>query len=113
MSKLDIALLWMLSGLAALAAVVGKLGMALFVLAQDPPADPLELIQWQRRRRWLICSELSALPLFATLGVSATVYFALTPVASVLISMGLGALGFGFLLHALQLVVRRRLEIRE
>jgi hypothetical protein len=111
MSKTDIAILWSLSGLAALAAICGKLGMLLFAVAQDPPADPVEFRHWERRRRWLIYSEFSALPLFATAGVSATIYFSLPPIASVLISMGLGALGFGFLLNGVQLIARRRLGI--
>lgn len=111
MTKLDIALLWMFSGLAALAAVAGKLGMLLFAVAQDPPTDTAEFAHWKRRRAWLAYSEISALPAFATVGVAATVYFNLPPVASVLISMALGALGFGFLLNGVQLLARRKLGI--
>lgn len=111
MTKADLALLWALSGLAALATVCGKIGLLLYGLAADPPAEPTALRHWQRRRNWLAISELSALPAFATVSVAATVYFDLPPVASVLISMALGALGFGFLLSGVQLIARRKLGI--
>jgi hypothetical protein len=42
--------------------------------------------------------------------VATTIYFLLPPVASVCISMALGALGFGFLINAIQLLARRKLE---
>lgn len=109
MTKADLALLWAVSGAASLATVCGKIGLFLYGIASDPPADPDELMHWLRRRRWLAMSEISALPAFATAGVASTVYFDLPPVASVLISMGLGALGFGFLLNGVQLIARRRL----
>lgn len=111
MSKYDLAILWVISGLAALTAVAAKLGMILFALAEEPPADVQAALHWQRRRRWLTYSELAALPFFATTGVSATIYGDLPPVASVIISMLLGALGFGFFLHAVQTITRRRLGI--
>lgn len=113
MTKVDIAMLWAISGLAGLAAVVGKVGLAWYGLAGDPPTDPAALNHWERRRRWLAYSELSALPAFATTGVAATVYFDLPPVASVLISMALGALGFGAVINGVQLIVRRRLGIEQ
>lgn len=110
MTKYDLALLWMVSALSALGMVAGKLGMLLFGLAKDPPVEPDALEHWRRRRRWLAYSELAALPAFATIGVAATIYFRLPPVASVCISMALGALGFGFLINAIQLLARRKLE---
>jgi len=111
MSNLDLAILWLVSVLAALAAVCAKLGMMLFALAEEPPVDVQAALHWQRRRRWLTYSELAALPFFATAGVSATIYWQLAPAASVIISMVLGALGFGFFLHAVQTITRRRLGI--
>lgn len=110
MSKVDLAFLWIWSALAALALVTGKLGLLLFGIAQDPPADPLAVAHWRRRRRWLAYSELAALPAFATIAVAATIYFHLPAVASVGISMALGALGFGFCLNGVQMIARRKLE---
>lgn len=109
MSKADLAILWALSGMGSLAMIAGKVGMYLYGLGAEPPSDPAELAHWTRKRRWLIYSELSAVPAFATVGVTATVYFDLPPVASVPISMVLGALGFGFMLNAAQLLARRKL----
>lgn len=111
MSKYDLAILWVLSGLTALTGVAAKLAYVLFVLAADPPIDPEAALHWERRRRWLTYAEISALPLFATIGVTATIYFQLPPVLSVIISMLLGALGFGFFLHAIQTITRRRLGL--
>lgn len=111
MSKSDLAILWVMSGLASLAAIGAKLGMLLYSIGGDPPVDQTAFIHWQRRRRWLTYSELTAVPCFATTGVAATVYWHLPPVASVMISMMLGALGFGFLLHALETLARRRAGI--
>ncbi len=111
MSKMDFVILWSASALGALTMVVGRLGMTLFGIAKDPPAEAEALEHWRRRRRWLAYSELAALPAFATIALTATVYFHLPPIASVGISMLLGALGFGFLLSGAQVIVRRRLGI--
>ena len=75
----------------------------------DPPDDPGELARWVRRRRWLLFSEFSALPLFATSAVLAADARWLSPVSSVMFALVAGALGFAFFLHALDTVVRRRL----
>lgn len=113
MSKTDFALLWLASALGALTMIGGRMGLFLFGLAKDPPVDPVALDHWRRRRRWLAYSELSALPACATIALTVTVYFSLPPVASVAISMALGALGFAFLLNGVQFLVRRRLGMTD
>jgi hypothetical protein len=110
----EITLLWLISFAASLTVVAARVGFYMYgVKAEQPPIDPAVFDQWKRKRTWLLVSELSALPSFATLGVVATDYYNLTPIASVLIAMVLGALGFGFLLHAVEVIVRRRLEIKD
>jgi hypothetical protein len=110
---IEITLLWLISFAASLTVVAARVGFYMYgVNAEQPPEDPAVLRQWKRKRTWLLVSELSALPAFATLGVVATDYYNLSPIASVLIAMVLGALGFGFLLHAVEVIVRRRLEIK-
>ena len=94
----------------ALTVVSGKLGYLLFAMGEEPPEDPTQLNRWRRKRRWLVISELSALPMFATVAVTTTLYFNLPLIASVLIAMALGGLGFGFLLHGLQYIARRKLK---
>ncbi len=110
---MDIAIFWVASAFGALTLVVGRLGLVLFGLAKDPPVEPLALDHWRRRRRWLAYSELAALPAFATIALTATVYLSLPPIASVAISMALGALGFGFLLNGVQVIVRRKLGMAD
>ena len=110
-SVIPLWLLWLLSTFAALTMIAGRLGRALFGLAGDPPEDPVSLQHWQRRRKWLAYSELSALPAFGTIGVAATVHFNLPPVASVGISMVLGAVGFGMVLDAAVFLFRKRVGV--
>lgn len=113
MTHSDMAIFWALSLLSGLAMVAARLGYLLFGIAPLPPSDPEELTHWKRKRRWLLFAELLALPAFATAAVALTVYFNLPAVTSVLISMVFGALGFGFLLNALQFMARRKLEMEE
>jgi hypothetical protein len=109
MTRPEMIIYWFLSVFAALAIICGKLGLALFGLAQDSPDDAVAAAHWRRKRRWLAYSELSALPAFATIGVTTTIYWHLPAVVSVLISMLLGALGFGFLLNAAVFLAKRKL----
>lgn len=110
---LEITLLWVISFAASLTIIGARIGYALFNTKEDPPSDPQLFAHWRRKRMWLIISELSAVPAFATAGVVATEYWTLTPIASVLIAMVLGALGFSFLLHAVETLVRRRLDLKD
>lgn len=108
----ELTLLWLLSFAASLTVIAARVSFMMFgVKAEQPPEDPKLVQQWSRRRKYLLASELSAVPAFATCGVVATEYWNLSPIASVLIAMVLGALGFGFLLHAVEVIVRRKLEI--
>lgn len=111
---IETSLLWLLSFGASLVVIAARVGFLMYgVNAEQPPDDPALMAHWKRRRMYLLISELSAVPAFATVGVVATEYWDLTPIASVLLAMLLGALGFGFLIHALEVIVRRRLEIKE
>lgn len=111
MSRTDIFIFWALSCFAGLTVVAGKLGYMLFQMGEQPPDDPAAAVIWKRKRRWLALSELMALPSFATIAITATVYLHLPPITSVLISMALGGLGFGFVLHAVQFLARRQLKL--
>jgi Trk-type K+ transport system membrane component len=62
-----------------------------------------------RSGRWLAYSEVSALPAFATIGVTAVAYGDLSPIAGVLIAMVLGAIGFPLFLDGAQWLFRKRL----
>ena len=107
-----LAVLWIISFAASLTVIAARVSFMMFgVKAEEPPDDPKLVRAWTRRRKYLLASELSAVPAFATCGVVATEYWNLSPIASVLIAMVLGALGFGFLLHAVEVIVRRKLEI--
>ena len=69
MSKMDFVILWAVSALGALTMVVGRLGMALFGLAKDPPAEAEALVhrvidEDREVRAWFPgAEELASLPL--------------------------------------------------
>lgn len=109
--KADDFFLWFLSLFGGLALCGARLGWLLFGVAPMPPVDPDALGLWQRKRRWLIISELSALPAFATVSVVVGRLRAWPVEGVILLSMVLGALGFAFFLDALQTIVRRRVGI--
>ncbi len=100
---------WTASLLAAATIVGGRLGMALFRMAPDPPEDMKLAQHWARRRRWLAFSEILALPSFATVAVSAVAYWKLDPIVAVLLAMFLGGVGFAMLLDGAQWLFRKRL----
>lgn len=112
MTKDDI-LLWLLSLAGGLALCGARLGWLLFRVAPDPPVEPEGLRLWERKRRWLIISELSALPAFATISVLVGRLRDWPVEGVIMLSMVLGALGFAFFLDALQTLVRRRLGIED
>lgn len=111
--KLDDFLLWVLSLVAGLALCGARLGWLLFGVAPEPPADPAAFGLWQRKRRWLVFSEISALPAFATISVMVGRLRAWPTEGVILFSMVLGALGFAFFLDALQTLVRRRVGLKD
>lgn len=109
-SRADLVTLWVAVGFSALCGLSARMAYRLYGLADLPPEDPHELALWQRRRWWMGVSEFGALPAFATGWSAAALYWHLPIPLVVLGSMGSGALGFGFLLHALQAIVQRRLD---
>lgn len=109
--KLDDAMLWVMSLFGGLALCGARLGWLLFGAAPEPPVDAVALDLWRRKRRWLIFSELSALPAFATISVVVGKLRAWPLEGVILLSMVLGALGFAFFLDALQTIVRRRIGV--
>lgn len=111
--KLEDFLLWLLSLIAGLALCGARLGWLLFGVAPEPPADPAAFVLWQRKRRWLVFSELSALPAFATISVTIGRLRGWPIEGVILFSMVLGALGFAFFLDALQTLVRRKVGLAE
>ncbi|API58105.1 hypothetical protein BSL82_01325 [Tardibacter chloracetimidivorans] len=88
-----------------------KLGYLLFGISSEPPEDPLALKSWERKRRWLVISELAALPAFAAIAVLAGRLRHWPVEGVVALSMVLGALGFAFFLDAVRTLVSRRLNI--
>jgi hypothetical protein len=100
----DDLLLWLLSLIGGLALCGARLGFALFRLA---------LRLWKLKRRWLVYSEVSALPAFATISVVVGRLREWPIEGVILLSMVLGALGFAFFLDALQTIVRKRIGMKE
>lgn len=113
MNKNDLLIEFGFAVFAALMAITARLGYFMFQLDVNIPEDPQKAKHWARKRRWLAVSELLAVPLFAIIAVSVTHYFELTIVVSVLISMALGALGFGFFLNGLQWFIKEKLGMNK
>jgi hypothetical protein len=108
--KLDAILFWIMLALASLSGLSARLAMKLFNVNELPPSDPEALIHWKRRRLYMAVSEICALPAFATGWMAASIQWQLSTPVVVLGSMITGALGFGFLIHALQTYVLRRVQ---
>lgn len=100
---------WAASLFASTMVVVARLGMKLYGVAADPPADPGMAAHWARRRRWLAIGELSALPSFATLSVVLVSYYQLDPAAGVLIAIAQGFIGFPLLIDGAAWLFRKRI----
>lgn len=109
-SRFELCVLWCLLALAALSGLSARLAMNLFHVDQVPPDDPVAFKHWKRRRTYMVISEVSALPAFATGWMAAALQWHLSIPFVVLGSMTCGALGFGFLIHALQIYVTRRVN---
>lgn len=108
--KYDDVFLWLASLAAGLAMVGARLGWLLFRVAPEPPADAVAQAMWRRKRTWLVISELSALPAFATIAVMVGRMRGWDGPQVIILSMALGALGFAFLLDALQTLVRSHMD---
>jgi len=104
---------WLASLFAAATVVAAKLGLRLYGLAGDPPADPIMAKHWHRRRRYVAIGEVSALPAFATVSVVLVSFYHLDPVVAVLIAMGQGMVGFALLLDGAAWLFRKRLGLPE
>ena len=103
---------WLLCLLTSATIVGGKIAYALYgPTTIEPPVDLIEAQHWARRRRWIIWSQLAALPAFATISITAVEYWHLNPVAGILIAMGLGGIGFVLLVDAIQWLFRRRIGL--
>lgn len=107
--KIELMVLWFVLALSALAGLSARLAMRLFHVSELPPEDEVLLKHWRRRRLYMAISEVCALPAFATGWVAAALQWSLSIPLVVLGSMVSGALGFGFLIHALQTYVLRRI----
>ena len=104
--------LWWLTALFGGLMICGaKLAYMLFGLPTEPPVDPFALASWERKRRWMVISELAALPAFAAIAVIVGRLRDWPIEGVVLFSMVLGALGFAFFLDALQTIIRRKLDL--
>ena len=103
---------WLLSLMAAATIVGARIGNWLYgEKAPDPPSDPELLVLWKRRRSWIVLSEVSALPAFASLAVAGTKYWNLDAWVSIPVAMLLAILGFLLLLDGVQRMFYKRLGI--
>ena len=98
---------WLVSLAGSLALCGARLSWLLFRVASIPPVEHEALQLWKLKRRWLIASELSALPAFVFFAVMIGKKQGWPMENIVLLSMVLGALGFAFFLDALQTLARR------
>ncbi len=108
--RMEQVLFWLMLALASLSGLAARLAMKLFSVDEMPPQDPALLVVWKRRRLYMTISEACALPAFATGWMAASYQWNLSVPFVVLGSMVTGALGFGFLIHALQTYVLRRVN---
>ena len=78
---------------------------------QEPPVQPDSMPQWLYRRRWILIAEFAASPTFALVAV--LVCYWTEPSYLLAITMGFiaGALGFPFLVHAIEATARAQLGI--
>ena len=106
--RIELFLYWLLLALASLSGLSARLASKLFNVNEIPPEDPELRLHWKRRRLYMAISEICALPAFATGWTAAAIQWDLAAPIVVLGSMVSGALGFGFLIHALQTYVMRR-----
>lgn len=108
--RVELAILWVVLALASLSGLAARLAMKMFNVNELPPQDPELFRLWRRRRLYMLVSETCAVPAFATGWMAASYQWHLSVPFVVLGSMVSGALGFGFLIHALQVYVTRRVN---
>lgn len=108
--RIELVILWCALAASALTGLAARLAFRLFHVDELPPSCPEAIKLWKRRRMYMAISEVSALPAFATGWMAAALQWNLSIPLVVLGSMVCGALGFGFLIHALQVYVLRRVN---
>ncbi len=87
--------------------------------AEQPPDDPAHRKVWERKRRWLLLSELSALPCFVAVTMlfpaEWIAWFVRAPAASSelrgLFGLAMGAFGFPFVSGIAKAFIERRLGV--
>ncbi|WP_313801001.1 hypothetical protein [Sphingobium sp.] len=109
----DFLIWWALALIAGATVAVGQIAHKMARLDIEMPSDPAKLDAWHKRRKWLAITELSALPAFATLATAGRVYFDLPPIVGVLVTMGLGFIGFAMLIDGAKYLFRKRVGLSE
>ena len=80
-------------------------------LTNDPPPDDKEQFAvWRRKRFWTVLGELSTIPAMGAGWTAAAIHWQFSVPVIVGGAMVCGAVGFGFLLAALQALLTRKLE---
>lgn len=102
---------WIVAGIATLIAQAARLGNELFVKSTTPPTDPEQARFWKTKRKWLVFSELMALPFFPSIALLISLYGNLNQILCIGISMALGFLGLAFVLDIARFAVKKRLEM--
>lgn len=92
--------------------LAGRIGYKLFGADADPPPpDPAAVATWRRKRRWLVLSELSALPCFVALTILLPEYLGWSATSRSLFGLALGGLGWPFASAIFKAVIERRLGV--
>lgn len=104
----DLLTTFLLSCAAALVTIMGRLGFQL--IREPPPEDPTALRAWKRRWLWTVIGEFSTVPALGAAWTAAVTNWSLGVPVTVAGAMGVGAVGFGFWLDALQRILTRKLD---
>lgn len=107
----DFLMWWAFAMIAGATVAVGQIAHKLARIDVEEPTDPAKLAAWQKRKMWLVITELSALPAFATMATAGRIYFEVHPVVGVLVTMFLGFVGFAMLIDGAKFVFRKRVGI--
>lgn len=109
----DFLVWWALGLIAGATVAVGQLAHKMARLELEAPTDPALLANWEKRKKWLAITEFSALPAFATLATAGRVYFNLPEIVGVLVTMGLGFVGFAMLIDGAKSLFKKRVGLSE
>lgn len=108
----EFAHLLIFSSVGAAITVAARIGLKAFRTTEEPPADPIAFDHWKQRQLWMVYAELSAFPTFGVIAAIATMILGKDWLVGLASGMLAGALGFPFLLHAAQTIVRLRLGLK-